>query len=215
MAVKCSSLSSSRPAEIPATNSNSTAARDENSTTTNFTHLIDKLDALATFYQQQLDWVDAARVEVNVVEPESDDQLSETETQPVRPAMKRLPSAELRRMHWRRQMRSLESKLNGNAHKHRAKSACRRAVDGASGRRKACEEEGTHYILSIFGQMMGARMESCRRVQKLVAFTSKTNEKLDGGRYGPTSVQIAIWTDSTSRRNFLPVDSGTAVMSDG
>ncbi|KAJ6539473.1 hypothetical protein B0H19DRAFT_1179243 [Mycena capillaripes] len=141
----------------------------------NVMHLIDKLDSLASFYQKQLEWVDTTQVEVNIVEIESDDdQLSESETQSRRPTTRPLTSAVLRRMHWRRQMRSLESKLNGNVHKRRYKSASQRA---SSSTRKADEEFGSHYILGMFGQIIGARMESCRRVQQLVAVNKTFDDK--------------------------------------
>ncbi|KAJ7765002.1 hypothetical protein DFH07DRAFT_955833 [Mycena maculata] len=150
-----------------------------------FTHLIDKLDSLATFYQQQLDWVDkTTRLEAEVVDMEdSDDEHQPSEPTPaLRPAGKSLTSAELRRMHWRRQMRSLESKLNGKAQKHRQKSVCRRPVRVDASRRKDDEDAGSQYILTVFGQMMGARMESCRRVQKLLAVTGKSSGKFGVGR---------------------------------
>ncbi|KAF8195748.1 hypothetical protein K438DRAFT_2017017 [Mycena galopus ATCC 62051] len=137
-----------------------------------FAHLIDKLDSVAKFYQKQLEWVDSSkRVEINVVQTESDadDELSETETQSRRPAARLLTTTALRRMHWRRQMRSLESKLSGKAHKRR-KPASRRSLSSTSSRREAEEEMGSQYILGMFGQIIGARMESCRRVQRLAAF---------------------------------------------
>ncbi|KAJ6598931.1 hypothetical protein DFH09DRAFT_1129599 [Mycena vulgaris] len=167
MTVKCSHASSSRPS--------------------NFTYLVGKLDSLATFYQQQLDWVDKTnRVRAKVVETESDDdQLSETEIPALRPAAKPITAATLRRMHWRRQMRSLESKLNGTTRTQRRKPSRRRATVHASAGRNNGEED----ILSMFRQMMGARMESCRRVQKLVAFTSRSNEKL--GAASPDQAELA------------------------
>ncbi|KAF7352674.1 hypothetical protein MVEN_01233200 [Mycena venus] len=136
----------------------------------NFTHLIDKLDSLAKFYQKQLEWVDSStRVEVNIVEEsDADDELSETEIPSLR--AKPLPPTTLRRMHWRRQMRSLEAKLNGKARKDRRKSASRRPIPSTSSRQQVEEAMGSHYILAMFGQIIGARMESCRRVQKLAAF---------------------------------------------
>ncbi|KAF7355430.1 hypothetical protein MSAN_01459800 [Mycena sanguinolenta] len=137
------------------------------------THLIDKLDSLAKFYQKQLEWVDSStRVGFNAVEPDSDadDELSEAETQSYQPTSRPLTSAALRRMHWRRQMRLLESKLSGRAHKRRPRSASRSPVSSKSSRREAEERMGSQHILNIFGQIIGARMESCRRVQKLVAF---------------------------------------------
>ncbi|KAJ7094642.1 hypothetical protein B0H15DRAFT_131985 [Mycena belliarum] len=152
-----------------------------------FTHLVDKLDTLATFYQQQLDWVDETRAQVQTVEKESDDeQLSELETPPTSPlpAAKELTAAAIRRMNWRRQMRSLESKLNGKTRKHRAKSSCRRTAlaDRALGGARD-EEERSYDILSTFERMMDARIQSCRRVQKLVAFTSiRSDRKLSAGR---------------------------------
>ncbi|KAJ7684048.1 hypothetical protein B0H17DRAFT_1073396 [Mycena rosella] len=155
MTVQCPSPSSSRPS-------------------VSFTHLVAKLDSLASFYQQQLDWVDETRAQVKVVEMETDgddddeEPLSETEapTPSPQPAANALTAAALRRVHWRRQMRSLESKLNGKIHKHhRPKSS--RPLEGSS-----------QYILSMFEQMMGARIQSCHRIQKLVAVTSRSDGKL-------------------------------------
>ncbi|KAJ7129536.1 hypothetical protein C8R44DRAFT_732452 [Mycena epipterygia] len=168
MTVKCTSANSSRPG-----------------VESDFTHLIDKLDALAAFYQQQMDWVDkTTRIEVKVVETElsDDDQLSEVDTRPLRPAAKPLTSAALRRMHWRRQMRSLESKLNGQVHKRRRNAGGRQGVLAPSGRKDEGGDAGSHYILDLFGQMIKARAESCRRVQKMVAFTNKPHGKHNTAR---------------------------------
>ncbi|KAK7061841.1 hypothetical protein R3P38DRAFT_2831861 [Favolaschia claudopus] len=137
------------------------------------THLVDKLDTLAKFYQRQLDWIDSSSsntsVQVNVVETATeseDDDLSETETPRRRPASRQLASGALHRMRWRKQMKSLENKLSGKARKLR-----RGRITSNLPRRKASEEDiCTHYILGMFGQIIGARMESCRRVQKLAAF---------------------------------------------
>ncbi|KAJ6515760.1 hypothetical protein C8R45DRAFT_1205960 [Mycena sanguinolenta] len=154
---------------IPSSSRPTKARRGEPSVT----HLIDKLDSLAQFYQKQLEWVDGGiGVEINAVEPDSDadDELSEAETQSRRPSAKPPASAALRRMRWRRQMRLLESKLNGKAHKRRPRSASRSSISSKSSRREAEEQMGSQHILSMFGQIIEARMESCRRVQKLVAF---------------------------------------------
>ncbi|KAJ7276526.1 hypothetical protein B0H12DRAFT_1318934 [Mycena haematopus] len=150
------------------------------------THLIDKLDSLAKFYQKQLEWVDSStRVEINVVETDSDadDELSEANThedeeRSRRPAARPLTSAELRRIHWRRQMISLETKLSGKAHKRRPHSGPRRRINSMSPRLEVEEEIVSQRILGMFGQIIGARMESCRRVQKLVAF-HRFDEKPD------------------------------------
>ncbi|KAJ7044472.1 hypothetical protein C8F04DRAFT_587636 [Mycena alexandri] len=127
----------------------------------NIVHLVDKLDSLAKFYQKQLDWVDrTARVAVRVAETDSDCDLSEPDKENI---TKSPTAAAVRRMRWRKQMRSLETKLNGKTTKRR-----RNSVDVRS-RRTADEEMRSHHILQMFGEMMGTRMESCRRVQKLVA----------------------------------------------
>jgi hypothetical protein len=157
----------------------------------NSIHLIDKLDSLAKFYQRQLEWVDSTRVDVNPVETESDadDELSETETRR-RAAVRPLTTTALRRMHWRRQMRSLETKLSGKVHKRR-KSASRRPTNSSTSSRREVEEEmGSHHILGMFGQIIGARMESCRRVQKLVAFNT-FDDKRNAARYGIVGSQCS------------------------
>ncbi|KAJ6628760.1 hypothetical protein B0H10DRAFT_1940156 [Mycena sp. CBHHK59/15] len=126
-------------------------------------HLIDRLESLAAFYQQQLDWVDEiTSVEIQVDEADSEDeQVSETDNTPT-------TSESKPHMHWRRQMKLLESKLNGRVQKRRWKSGCRREIRS---------KPQADYILSMFGKMVGTRMESCRRMHKLVAITSRSNAK--------------------------------------
>jgi hypothetical protein len=92
-------------------------------------------------------------------------------------------------------MRSLEAKLNGKGPKHRRKSACQ----PSSSSRRTKEEIESQYILSVFGQIIGARMESCRRVQKLVACNSRS---VTNTRYDPRQIpKVKHGFDLLSRRS--------------
>ncbi|KAF7301805.1 hypothetical protein MIND_00746200 [Mycena indigotica] len=125
------------------------------------------LSSLTAYYEKKLEWT-GMDIDTETDSEEEYDQL-ESDSEP-RPAS---PSPTVRRKHWRREMQLLESKLKGKADgKHFNTSGGRRG-------RKPIPDcvYSSSDLLSDYGQLMLVRMESCRRVQRLVAYSSRSRMK--------------------------------------
>ncbi|CAK5275502.1 unnamed protein product [Mycena citricolor] len=154
------------------------------------TRLLTRLEDLASFYQKQLDWVETWRVDVSMDSddesdmgeldddkpeaPSSDDKPEEEDS----PILKSIKSAAVRRLHWRRQIRSLELKLNGVARRrHHRIPSCPRLAYPEHRLGPARPED----ILHMFDDMIATRMNSCRRMRSLLTARETRSSVEDKG----------------------------------